>query len=590
AHMNENVPAQFHGMDRIVARKAVLHALEVAGLVEKIEDHKLSVPHCYRCGTIVEPRLSDQWFVRMKPLAEPALEASRAGRVRFTPDRWTKVYEYWLENIRDWCISRQLWWGHRIPVWYCSREDCGEQIVAREDPRSCPKCGGAELHQDPDVLDTWFSSWLWPFSTLGWPDETADLEAFYPTSALVTGPDILFFWVARMIMAGLEFRGEVPFSDVYLNGIVRDAKGRKMSKSTGNGIDPLQVVELFGADALRYTVIAGSGLGTDVLLNHEDLEEAFSPGRNFANKVWNAARFALLNLPDTVPPMSAAANHLEVADRWILSRLNEAVRDTTRALESFRFHEAAEIVYHFFWSELADWYLELIKPRFYEEASSESKAAAQATLVEVLDTVLRLMHPIMPFVSETLWRRLPQTGEARADSLVIAPWPQVADRRTDTDAEAQLNALMELIGNVRNLRSEYAVPPGNEINIRVANASAALESALRAEERAVRRLARVGAIGRDAAVDGEAGAHAVLRAGGELFVPLAGLIDVQRERERLGKELARLQGQLQGTEAKLDNEQFVGKAPAHVIDREREKAASLREQVAVLQQKLEALT
>ncbi|MGQ0813570.1 MAG: valine--tRNA ligase, partial [Gemmatimonadota bacterium] len=285
AHMNENVPERFRGMERFAARKAVVKELTELGLIEKIEDHRLSVPHCYRCDTVVEPRLSEQWFVRMKPLAEPALQAARDGRVRFTPDRWTKVYENWLENIHDWCISRQLWWGHRIPAWYCDNHDCRELIVAREEPDRCPKCGRREILRDPDVLDTWFSSWLWPFSTLGWPDETPDLKAFYPTSTLVTGPDILFFWVARMIMAGLEFMGEVPFSDVYLNGIVRDAKGRKMSKSLGNGIDPLQVVELYGADALRYTVIAGSGLGTDVLLNHEDLEEAFSHGRNFANKV-----------------------------------------------------------------------------------------------------------------------------------------------------------------------------------------------------------------------------------------------------------------------------------------------------------------
>jgi valyl-tRNA synthetase len=593
AHMNENVPERFHGMDRFVARKAVIKELEAAGLIDRVEDHKLSVPHCYRCHTIVEPRLSEQWFVKMKPLAEPALQAARDGKVRFTPDRWTKVYENWMENIHDWCISRQLWWGHRIPVWYCNNHDCRELIVALEDPDHCPKCGSAEIVQDPDVLDTWFSSWLWPFSTLGWPDDTADLKAFYPTSTLVTGAEILFFWVARMIMSGIEFMGEVPFSDVYLNGTVRDAQGRKMSKSLGNGIDPLEVVELYGADALRYTVIAGSGLGTDVLLNHENLEETFSPGRNFANKVWNAGRFALMNLQDAqVVPVAQVDANLELADRWILSRLSNAVTNVTRSLETFRFQEAAETVYHFFWSEVADWYLELIKPRFFEGASAQSRAAAQATLVEVLDSVLRLMHPIMPFISDTLWRKLPETtGAAREESLVIAAWPGAYAERVNADAEAQMNALMELIGSVRNLRSEYSVPPATQITISLANASAALTAALNAEERAVRRLARVGAIERTETQTAEAqrGAHAVLRSGGELFVPLADLIDTGRERERLSKELERIEGMLRGTEAKLSNEQFVGKAPEQIIAREREKAESLREQVKALREKLEAL-
>ncbi|MGQ0561536.1 MAG: valine--tRNA ligase, partial [Gemmatimonadota bacterium] len=506
AYLNENVPERFRGMDRFAARKAVIQELQAAGLVERIEDHKLSVPHCYRCETVVEPRLSEQWFVKMKPLAEPALQAARDGRVRFTPDRWTKVYENWLENIHDWCISRQLWWGHRIPVWYCNRHDCRELIVSREDPERCPKCGSTEIFQDPAVLDTWFSSWLWPFSTLGWPDETPDLKAFYPTSTLVTGADILFFWVARMIMSGIEFMGEVPFQDVYLNGTVRDAQGRKMSKSLGNGIDPLEVVQLYGADALRYTVIAGSGLGTDLLLNHENLEETFSPGRNFANKVWNAGRFALMNLQDaTVLPVAQVEKDLELADRWILSRLSAAVSGTTRALQSFRFHEAADTVYHFFWSELADWYLELIKPRFYEHASAASRQAAQATLVEVLDTVLRLMHPLMPFISDTLWRKLPETtGAAREKSLVVSRWPDAHPERVDPDAEAQLEALIELIGNVRNLRSEYAVPPATQIGIRIANPSAALEAALRAETRAVQRLARVAEITNGAEAEAEA--------------------------------------------------------------------------------------
>jgi valyl-tRNA synthetase len=592
AHMNDNVPAQFRGLDRFVARKQVIKAFEDAGLLERVEDHRHSVPHCYRCETIVEPRLSEQWFVRMQPLAEPALQASREGKVRFTPDRWTKVYEHWLENIHDWTISRQLWWGHRIPVWYCENSACNEVIVSTEDPDRCPRCGKSELRQDPDVLDTWFSSWLWPFSTLGWPEETPDLKAFYPTSTLVTGAEILFFWVARMIMAGFEFMGELPFTEVYLNGTVRDAQGRKMSKSLGNGIDPLHVVQLYGADALRYTVISGSGLGTDLLLNHENLEETFAPGRNFANKVWNAGRFALMNVENAqVQSLDGVRGHLELADRWILSRLAIAARDVTRSLEAFRFQEAAEIVYHFFWSELADWYLELIKPRFFADADANSKAAAQATLVEVLDTVLRLLHPFMPFISDALWRKLPNVdGITREESLVIEAWPRGHTERVDADAEAQMNALMELIGSVRNLRSEYAVPPGTEIRIRISRTAPALTAALRAEERALRRMARVSAIeAGDGTTTAKGGAHAVLRSGGEVFIPLEGLIDVDKERDRLGKELARIEGQLRGTEAKLSNDQFVSKAKPEVIEREREKAASLRQQHEQLAEKLGAL-
>jgi valyl-tRNA synthetase len=592
ARMNDNVPERFRGLDRFVARKAVIKEFEEAGLLERVEDHRHSIPHCYRCDTIVEPRLSEQWFVRMKPLAEPALRASREGKVRFTPDRWTKVYEYWLENIRDWTISRQLWWGHRIPVWYCQNAECNEVIVSTEDPDRCPRCGHTELRQDPDVLDTWFSSWLWPFSTLGWPDDTADLKAFYATQTLVTGAEILFFWVARMIMAGFEFMGELPFSEVYLNGTVRDAQGRKMSKSLGNGIDPLEVVEKFGADALRYTVISGSGLGTDLLLNHENLEETFAPGRNFANKIWNAGRFALMNVQDAeVQTVDAVRDHLEVADRWILSRLSVAVRDVNRSLEAFRFQEAAETVYHFFWSELADWYLELIKPRFAADADANSKAAAQATLVEVLDAVMRLLHPMMPFISEALWRKLPNVhGVTRRDSLVIEAWPAERAERIDAEAEAQLNALMELIGSVRNLRSEYAVPPATEIRIRISRTAPALTAALQAEERALRRMARVSAIDAgDGATGGKGGAHAVLRSGGEVFIPLEGLIDVDKERDRLARELARVEGQLRGTEAKLNNEQFVSKAKPEVIAREREKAGSLKQQHDQLAEKLKAL-
>jgi valyl-tRNA synthetase len=591
AKMNENVPAEYRGLDRFDARKRVVKAFEAAGLLDKIDDHVHSVPHCYRCDTVVEPRLSEQWFVKMKPLAEPALAASKNGQVRFTPDRWTKVYDNWLENIRDWCISRQLWWGHRIPVWYCRSEGCSEMIVSRTDPTSCPKCGGSALDQDPDVLDTWFSSWLWPFSTLGWPDETQDLKAFYPTNTLVTAPEILFFWVARMIMSGLEFMGELPFTDVYLTGTVRDIQGRKMSKSLGNGIDPLEVVSLYGADALRYTVTAGAGLGTDVHMDPANLETTFAPGRNFANKVWNAGRFALMNITAAeVSSIDAVRNDLELADRWILSRLDAATHDVTRHLQAFRFQEAALSGYHFFWGELADWYLELIKPRMLDGADAASRRAAESTLVAALDGILRLLHPIMPFITDALWRRLPRvSGESAPPSIMIASWPKSGVTR-DEDAEAQMNALMELIGAVRTLRSEYNVQPGTPIRIQLTDVHDALAAALHAEERALRRMARVGDIERNgSATAGAAGAHAVLRGGAELFVPLADIIDLAQERDRLQKELDRIDNMLRATEGKLGNEQFTARAPADVIEREREKADNFRDQRERLSSKLQAL-
>ena len=593
--MNDQVPEGFRGLDRFDARQKVVDALESQGLLERVEEYTHSVPRCYRCDTVVEPRLSEQWFVKMKPLAAPALEASRDGTISFTPEHWQGVYENWLENIRDWCISRQLWWGHRVPVWYCETEGCEETIVSREDPTSCPECGGTELRQDPDVLDTWFSSWLWPFSTLGWPDETRDLKAFYPTSTLSTAPEILFFWVARMIMAGYEFMGEPPFSDVLLHATVRDHHNRKMSKSLGNGIDPLEVVERFGADALRYTVVAGASVGTDIQLNYENLEEAFAPGRNFANKLWNAGRFALMNLgEEPVRSVDEVESDLELADRWILSRLSRTTRRVDSALESYRLHDAADALHSYFWGEVADWYLELIKGRLQGDAGDASREAAKATLVEVLDGVFRLLHPIMPFITEALWRRLPwPEGRERAESLIVAPWPEPRPEREDDAAERGMRALQELISTVRAIRSEYDVPVKAPVSLDLVDAPAFLRSALEVEERSLKRLATVGEIryGGGAADDGDrgAGAHAVLQSGAELFLPLQELIDVDRERDRLRDELDRLDGLLKGTLKRLDNEQFVNRAPPEVVQREREKAESLRDQKERLSRKLAAL-
>ncbi|MDX1495910.1 MAG: class I tRNA ligase family protein, partial [Longimicrobiales bacterium] len=497
-------------MDRFDARRAVLDALEAEGLLAGEEAHSHSVPHCYRCHTVVEPRLSEQWFVRMKPLAEPALEAARSGAVQFTPGHWKRVYEHWMENIQDWCISRQLWWGHRIPVWYCV---CGEQICTRVDPTECPSCGSQALVQDPDVLDTWFSSQLWPFSVFGWPKKTDDLKAFYPGHVLSTAPEILFFWVARMIMMGYEFQGEAPFTEVYLHGTVRDIKGRKMSKSLGNGIDPLEVVEEFGADAMRYTIVSQCAIGTDISLDHENVESAFAVGRNFANKIWNAGRFALMSLGDApVQPLDAVADDLALEDRWILSRVARATEEATDGLERFRLHEVAEGLYHFFWGEICDWYLELVKSRLSEDADPASREAARASLVVVLDAALRLLHPIVPFVTAELWARLPwPQSRERAEDLIVAAWPQGDDYLRDDDAERRMTQVQNLVVAVRKLRKEYGIGEGARIAVHVAGGPEGFYQALQAQSGALDQLARVDRLSDDA--PSGVGANAVLENG-----------------------------------------------------------------------------
>jgi len=591
ARTSEVVPEPFRDLDRFDARRAVVAALKAQGLHAGSDPHRHSVPHCYRCDTVVEPRLSDQWFVSMRPLADPALKAARDGRVRFHPDRWGKVYEDWLENIRDWCISRQLWWGHRIPVWYCREEGCEEVMVLRDDPTACGACGSDVIEQDPDVLDTWFSSWLWPFSVFGWPEETDDLRAFYPGHTLVTAPEILFFWVARMIMAGCEFMGEPPFRDVFLHGTVRDAKGRKMSKSLGNGIDPIEVVDRFGADALRYTVLSMCGVGTDIHLDHEDLEAAFAPGRNFANKVWNAGRFTLMSVgEDPVLPIEAVRERLEPADRWILSRLSRTSGEVTDGLERFRLHDSVERAHHFFWGDFADWYLELVKGRLRGEDGEESRDVARAVLVHVFDGVLRLLHPLIPFVTEYLWDRIPwPEGRAKPASLLNAPWPSPDPAFEDPDAEAWVAWLQELVTAVRSLRKEYAVGEGARVTLVLRGTREARRRAVEGERGRLDQLARIGTLLFD---DGSAlgvGATSVLRDGTEVFLPLEGLVDLDRERSRLRGEIQRLGGQLAGAEAKLANEGFVGRAPAEVVDREREKAATFRDQRDKLLEKLGSL-
>jgi len=586
AHMTDSAPEAFRGMERFAARKAVLAALEAEGLRGGEDVHTHAVPHCYRCGTVVEPRLSEQWFVSMKPLAEPALSASRDGTINFTPPHWKRVYEHWMENIQDWCISRQLWWGHRIPVWYC---DCGEEIVAREDPTECPKCGGSSLQQDPDVLDTWFSSQLWPFSVFGWPNETDDMQAFYPGHTMVTAPEILFFWVARMIMMGYEFQGEAPFTEVYLHGTVRDIKGRKMSKSLGNGIDPLEVVEQFGADAMRFTIVSQCAVGTDISLDHENVEAAFANGRNFANKIWNAGRFALMSVGDApLRPLDQVQADLAEEDRWILSRLAAATGEATQGLERFRLHEVADGLYHFFWGEICDWYLELVKSRLGSDLDESDREAARTTLVTVLDGAFRLLHPIVPFVTAELWSRLPwPAGADRPEDLIIAPWPITADADRDEAVESDMAGFQSLVTEVRRLRKEYGVGEGQRITLMVHGGPAGFFDSLSVRAAAVEQLARVNRI--EAGSGSGVGANAVLSNGAELFVPLEGVIDVDRERGRMEHEIGRLAGVLTGVEKRLANEKFVANAPEDVVNTARENARQLQDQVQKLREKLVGL-
>ena len=586
AQMSDKAPEEFRGLDRFEARTSVLAALDAEGLMAGQDAHTHAVPHCYRCDTVVEPRLSEQWFVSMKPLAEPALAASRDGTITFTPPHWKRVYEHWMENIQDWCISRQLWWGHRIPVWYC---DCGQEIVAREDPTACPKCGGASLQQDPDVLDTWFSSQLWPFSVFGWPNDTDDLKAFYPGHTMVTAPEILFFWVARMIMMGYEFQGEAPFTEVYLHGTVRDITGRKMSKSLGNGIDPLEVVEAFGADAMRFTIVSQCAVGTDISLDHENVEAAFANGRNFANKIWNAGRFALMSVGESpIRTIDEVRNHLAEEDRWILSRLANATQEATEGLERFRLHEVAEGLYHFFWGEICDWYLELVKSRLNADADEMTRQAARTTLVTVLDGAFRLLHPIVPFVTAELWARLPwPEGSDRPDDLIVAPWPTASDVDRDQGVETDMAGFQSLVTEVRRLRKEYGVGEGQRIGLVVHGGPDGFFDALSSRAAAVEQLARVNRI--ESGTGSGVGANAVLANGAELFVPLKGVIDVGRERERMEKEIGRLEGVLGGVEKRLANEKFVANAPEDVVNTARNNAAQLQDQVEKLREKLAGL-
>jgi valyl-tRNA synthetase len=568
--MNENA-GDFRGLDRFEARARIVEALRDAGYLEKVEPHTHSVGHCSRCNTVIEPSLSWQWFVKMAPLAAPALEAARKGQVKFYPTRWKKVYLHWLENIRDWCISRQLWWGHRIPVWYRGEE----MVVSLEQPE------GEGWRQDEDVLDTWFSSWLWPFAILGWPEETEDLKRYYPNSLMVTGSDIIFFWVARMIMAGIEVRGQVPFPHVYFTSILRDAQGRKMSKSLGNSPDPLEMMEKYGADAIRFTLIYLTPSGQDLLFDEKRLET----GKFFANKLWNAARLVQMRLGDEdLSKVRETQLSLTLADRWILSRFANAVKDTTRNLKTYRFNEAANILYHFAWNEYCDWYLELVKPRWSEEADPADRRVARWVAWKVLDGILRLLHPFMPFVTEELWQALPHDGEA----LALAAWPRAKKAWFDADAEREIAFLQELVVAVRNLRAENNVGPGKRVNVVVRGREDQLALIERLSDQ-IRPLARIETLtlSRDGARPPVAASAVV--AGAEVFLPLEGLVDLEAERERLVREADKLLNDLEGTRKKLRNQDFLRKARPEIVEKEKQRLATLEETLEKLKRAQDSL-
>jgi valyl-tRNA synthetase len=565
---------EYDGNTREECRRALVERFEKDGTLERVEPHRHAVGTCYRCHSVVEPLLSVQWFVEVKELADATLEAVDQGRTRFVPAHWEKTYRTWMENIRPWCVSRQLWWGHRIPAWYC--DPCGETYVRREAPEVCEKCGGA-LWQDEDVLDTWFSSALWPFSTMGWPEKTDTLARFYPTTTLVTGFDIIFFWVARMMMMGLRFMGEVPFRDVYIHALVRDEEGHKMSKSKGNVIDPLIIIDRYGADAFRFTLAAFAAMGRDVRLSEKRIEGY----RNFVNKLWNAARFVELKRDDRVT-CEMPERPMLAASRWIRSRLAACIEDVCNALEGYRFNDAASRLYQFTWNEFCDWYIELSK--VFADGDDEAASETRSMLSAVLEQLLRLMHPFTPFVTEELWQSLPPAGRTDG-SIMRAAYPQAHTNWHDAAADAEVGALIEVVRAVRNVRAEMRIAPKIALDVYLAPGEAA--EALREHVSLIERLARVGAVHFDSTPP--EGCAMALAAGIEVSIPIAAHVDLDAETARLEKELARIDKEIGGLDRKLSNPGFLAKAPAEVVEKDRARLESTRQERETLSGSLERI-
>ncbi len=578
ATINEN-GGKYAGLDRFEARRQVVEDLKALGLLVQVKPHRHNVGACYRCETTIEPRVSWQWFVKMKPLAEPAIEVVRNGTVKFVPERFSKIYFNWMENIQDWCISRQLWWGHRIPAYYC--QDCGEMMVSRTAPKECTKCGSTNIKQDEDVLDTWFSSALWPFSTLGWPEETEDLKYFYPTNVLVTGYDIIFFWVARMIFSGLEQMGKEPFKYVLIHGLVRDALGRKMSKSLGNGIDPLDVIDKYGTDALRYALTIGTSPGNDMRFSEEKLEAS----RNFANKIWNAFRFVMMNFDEDVDFGKVDESEFTAADKWILSRINSVTREVTENLEKFELGIALQKIYDFIWDEFCDWYIELVKPRLYDR-EARGRLEALYVLNKVLANAMKLLHPFMPFITEEIYSHL-ITGD---ESIMISAWPGYSDNVLYPAEEKQMEFIMDSVRGIRNIRAEMNVPAARKAKAIFVTEDSQIIDLIRNEKSTFGRLAGLSDIITQKTKEGIAqDAVAVVVNGAEIYLPLEDLIDMEKEIERLEKEKANLEMELERVNKKLSNEGFIAKAPADVINSEREKLNKYSDMYEKVKERLNTL-
>ncbi|MGO5075276.1 valine--tRNA ligase [Clostridium sporogenes] len=569
---------RYHGMDRYEARKAIVEDLKNEGSLVKIKEHNHNVSCHDRCNTVIEPIISKQWFVKMEELANPAIEVVKNKKVKFVPERFDKTYFNWMENIQDWCISRQLWWGHRIPVWYC--KDCGEVIVVTEKPTKCPKCNSEKLQQDNDVLDTWFSSALWPFSTLGWPDKTPDLKYFYPNNTLVTGYDIIFFWVARMVFSGLYCMDDIPFDTVLIHGIVRDSEGRKMSKSLGNGVDPIEVIEEYGADALRFTLVTGNAPGNDIRYYPERVESA----RNFANKIWNASRFVLMNLDKDLMDKYKDNKNYTIADKWILSRLNTVVKEVTENIEKFELGIASQKIYDFIWGEFCDWYIELVKPVLYGE-DEQSKGIAFNVLHRVLETSLQLLHPIMPFITEEIYTHL----YTEYESIVISKWPEYDENLKDEKSEKAMEYIIEAIKSIRNVRTEMNVPPSRKAKLMIYLTENEAETSFKEGEVYFQKLASASEVSFLEDKETSDKNVSVVTRGAEIFIPLLELVDIEKELERLNKEKEKLEKEIDRVEKKLSNEKFVSKAPEAVVNEEREKGEKYKAMLKSVLESLESL-
>lgn len=574
---------KYQGMDRYECRKALVKELDELGVLVSTEEHEHAVGHCSRCHSTIEPMVSKQWFVKMEGLAKPAIEAVKTGKIKFVPERFTKTYIQWLENIRDWCISRQLWWGHRIPAWYC--DDCGKTSVSREDITECPHCHGQKIHQDEDVLDTWFSSGLWPFETMGWPEKTAELEHFYPTATLVTGYDIIFFWVARMVMMGLEFGKDIPFHHVFIHGLVRDSQGRKMSKSLGNGIDPVEVIEKYGADTLRFMLITGNTPGNDMRFYWERVESA----RNFANKLWNASRYMLMNIEDGFDKNFVPEDSdYTLSDKWIMSRFARTARDVTANLDKFELGEAARMIYEFIWNEFCDWYIELTKARLYDKENVRARNTALYVLSYVLERTLRLLHPFMPFITEEIWQKVPHDENVK--SIMVTDWPTADTKMINDQTEADMTAIMETIKTIRNMRAEVGAAPSKKSEVILSFADEKLAAVFSHNTGYLDKLASaepVTIIKSDAKQPENAMTGIVN--GVNIFLPLKGLIDVDKEMARLNKELDKLAKEIERLAKKLGNDGFLKKAPENVVAAEREKLAGYEDKKKAVEDRIEDL-